>query len=152
MPSGLPRKLGAVWRRVKAWFQRPRETSRQPRRKRPSSPQYRIAYVDDTPEHIEPKTIYAVGADGHLWHLAFTCPCGCGAPVALNLLPDDEPRWSFEDELGAPTIVPSVERRTGCRSHYFITDGEVRWVRTDPRYGRTRIRGTKVTSSGDSDD
>jgi hypothetical protein len=142
MHSSFLLSLAALWRRVKAWFQRPPERSRRRQPARPApSPAYRIVYVTDQPDLLEPKTIYAVGADGHLWHLAFACPCGCGTPVALNVLPDDEPRWSFEDDRGTPTIVPSVERRTGCRSHYFITRGQVRWVGADARYVSNRVRG-----------
>jgi hypothetical protein len=138
MRSSFPQRLGALWRQVRAWFQRSPQPPRKPWPAPP--PPYRIAYVEDQPDLLEPKTIYAVGADGHLWHLAFACPCGCGTPVALNLLPDDEPRWSFEDDGGTPTIVPSVERRTGCRSHYFITRGQVRWVGSRREYESTRVR------------
>jgi hypothetical protein len=125
MLASLLRRLGAFWHRVKTWAQ-PAKRHRPVQPSRPT--RYRVAYVPEEPDHFEPWTVYALGEDGHLWALAFACPCGCGASVALNLLPDDEPCWSFEDESGVPTIRPSVERHTGCRSHYFITRGQLRWV------------------------
>lgn len=57
-----------------------------------------------------------------------TCPCGCGAEMALNLQDGREPRWKARfDADGLLTLTPSVLRTAGCRSHFFITNGKVVW-------------------------
>ena len=97
---------------------------------------YRITYVEEEPDTVAPRHVYAVGENGHLWHVVFVCPCGCGARLALNLLPDDSPRWEIEDEGGVPTIRPSVWRTAGCRSHFFLRRGSIEWVRSAPNATR----------------
>ncbi|WP_425230023.1 DUF6527 family protein [Sphingomonas sp.] len=66
--------------------------------------------------------------DGVVYHsedfevAALLCACGCGHRVSL-LVPDSHRVWS---EDGLATITPSISVCDGaCRSHYFITAGEV---------------------------
>ena len=56
------------------------------------------------------------------------CPCGCGSVLDVNLLPDDKPIWRASvtpDDL--PTLHPSVWRKVGCKSHFFMRDGGIVW-------------------------
>ena len=62
-----------------------------------------------------------------LWHVALVCPCGCGATIALNVLPDASPRWRLYESADGPTLSPSVWRTTGCRSHFILRRGGVIW-------------------------
>nr|WP_291162796.1 DUF6527 family protein [Hyphomicrobium sp.] len=56
------------------------------------------------------------------------CPCGCGATIELMILPGANPRWSIQvDEVGRPTLQPSVWRQTGCRSHFWVRRGRIQW-------------------------
>lgn len=56
------------------------------------------------------------------------CPCGCGEIVMLNLLAGSRPRWSLSrDLLDRASLRPSVWRLDGCRSHFWVTRGEIRW-------------------------
>lgn len=67
--------------------------------------------------------------DGENWSVGFRCPCGCGDVIELLLLPNVKPRWDIEINcLGRPTLSPSVWKRTGCMSHFWIRDGKVIWV------------------------
>jgi hypothetical protein len=94
---------------------------------KPVAPRYKLIQVSDDPDVLAPHTVYAVGEGSHLWHVVMECPCGCGDTVALNVLPDDSPRWSLRDEPEGPTLIPSVWRTTGCRSHYILRRGRVLW-------------------------
>lgn len=75
-------------------------------------------------------TVYVVGNPDHAWCAVFTCPCGCGDEVALNLLQDVRPRWSVKLERGLEaTVSPSVQRTRRCQSHFVIRRGRVEWCR-----------------------
>jgi hypothetical protein len=64
-----------------------------------------------------------------LWSVAMQCPCGCGSPIELPLIPEAEPRWDLRlDEGGLPTLHPSIWRQSGCQSHYFVRKGRIIWV------------------------
>lgn len=83
----------------------------------------------DVPETLEANTIYLIGEGEHVWAAAFICPCGCGEVVHLSLLQEGRPRWRVEEHQdGTASIMPSVWRTKGCRSHFFIRRGLVDWV------------------------
>ncbi|MGD9804306.1 MAG: DUF6527 family protein [Hyphomicrobiaceae bacterium] len=66
--------------------------------------------------------------DGEDWSVGMRCPCGCGAAIELMILPGANPRWSVQvDEAGRPTLHPSVWRRKGCRSHFWVRRGRIQW-------------------------
>lgn len=90
-------------------------------------PPYRIVHLTDDPDELLTETLYAIGENGHLWHVSLVCPCGCGATIALNLLPDDSPCWRLYESADGPTLSPSVCRTTGCRSHFILRRGYVIW-------------------------
>lgn len=89
---------------------------------------YRLAFVSEEPPRLDRRTVYAIGENGHLWHVTFLCPCGCSSPISINLLPDDSPRWRLTENNRIPTLSPSVQRQVGCRSHFFLRNGTVEWV------------------------
>jgi Family of unknown function (DUF6527) len=61
---------------------------------------------------------YAVA--GHL------CACGCGAKVITPLGPAE---WTYSERNGRPTLYPSVGNwQLPCRSHYFVTEGQIQWA------------------------
>lgn len=90
---------------------------------------YRGVSVRELPETYDPKIIYVVGDRGHKWVAAFICPCGCNQIIQLNLLKDGSVLWrvTIHRETSI-TIRPSVWRITGCKSHFTITRGHLRWV------------------------
>ncbi len=92
---------------------------------------YRVVQATEDPDRLAPRTIYAVGENETLWHVVLLCPCDCGATIGLNLLPDDEPRWSLHNDEGGPTLKPSVWRTSGCRSHFFLRRGQIVWCRPE---------------------
>jgi hypothetical protein len=81
------------------------------------------------PSTLSAKTLYVLTEDGLPWQAAMICPCGCGEVLDLNLLPDERPCWQFEaDKHGIATLHPSIWRKIGCKSHFWLRDGEIVWV------------------------
>jgi len=95
--------------------------------------------VTALPPQLDPLTLYVVGQNGHRWHVAMICPCGCKATLFMNLLPDEEPCWELsEHKDGSASLHPSVWRKVGCRSHFWLRDGQIHWcaaedAQPDPR-------------------
>lgn len=93
------------------------------------SSKFQIEYVEDVPESISDRFIFIVQDGNEPELLAFKCPCGCDADIILNLLKDASPRWSYEmDDKGIIDIYPSVWRKVGCKSHFFVKDSNIKWV------------------------
>ncbi|MFW2851467.1 DUF6527 family protein [Sphingomonas sp. TX0543] len=60
------------------------------------------------------------------------------------LLDNVKPRWSLSvDRLGLPTLHPSVWARDGCRSHFWLVGGKVRWCRDLEEDGQPQRRSSR---------
>lgn len=92
-------------------------------------PTYSVQWSDDMPKALRPMIIYLVGEKGYEWAAALLCPCGCGDVIQLNLLVDSSrPTWTvLREKNGNATIIPSVWRNSGCKSHFIIREGGLRW-------------------------
>ncbi|MFM0100878.1 DUF6527 family protein [Paraburkholderia nemoris] len=89
---------------------------------------YRVVAVDELPDRLASKIVYAVGEDGQYWLAALTCPCGCGDTIQLSMMQGQRPRWTLvERYMRFPTLAPSVDRTVGCRSHFFVRGGKILW-------------------------
>ncbi|MCW3110416.1 MAG: hypothetical protein JWQ09_4922 [Segetibacter sp.] len=85
--------------------------------------------MTDVPDAALEKRIYIVGEPNYPWLATFKCPCGCKKTIQLNLLEGASPQWSYTIKKRKITIKPSVWRTGGCKSHFFIRDGKIRWVK-----------------------
>ena len=86
------------------------------------------AIIPDLPDRLEKYNIYLVGENGHIWQAVMVCPCGCGCVIQLCVLPDVHPGWRYQlHEDGSVTIFPSIWRKTGCESHFFLRQGKIKW-------------------------
>jgi hypothetical protein len=84
---------------------------------------------DVPPKKMPARDLVLLSERGEQWSVAMRCPCGCGDNVELLLIAEAKPRWNLNvDRKGRPTLHPSVWRREGCLSHYFVRDGKVVWV------------------------
>ncbi|HTT25329.1 MAG TPA: DUF6527 family protein [Candidatus Sulfotelmatobacter sp.] len=93
----------------------------------PGRRRFRIVMVEELPDRLEKNKLYAIGA-GTPWLAALRCPCGCDDIIQLSLLEYESPSWSLRLEKdGAPTLVPSVWRSQGCKSHFFLRQGVILW-------------------------
>jgi len=94
-------------------------------------PARRLVVVEgeSLPNSLPSRDLVLLRDAGEDWSVAMRCPCGCKQRVELPLIPEAKPRWSLRLEKGRrPTLSPSVWLREGCRSHYFVRGGRVRWV------------------------
>lgn len=88
---------------------------------------WRVERVTDEPEALRPRVLYLVG-EREPWAAVFQCPCGCQQSVWLNLLKGHRPLWTVKVNYnGIPTVSPSINRHVGCRSHFFVLNGKVKW-------------------------
>lgn len=54
------------------------------------------------------------------------CVCGCRTEVVTPLSAEE---WTLTEREGLISLYPSIgNQRFPCRSHYWITDGQVRWT------------------------
>jgi hypothetical protein len=87
--------------------------------------------VEDVPDKAATFTIYLIGKHA-VWSILFCCPCGCKRVVHLNTLPDERPSWSYELVNNSISIWPSIRRIDGCRSHFFVENSRMLFVRKIP--------------------
>jgi hypothetical protein len=93
-------------------------------------PPYRFEVSEGRfPAKLHRRRIYVLTEDGEPWEARLICPCGCGEALDLSLLRDDHPTWTMKaDAHGRATLHPSIWRHVGCRSHFFVRGGRIRWV------------------------
>lgn len=74
------------------------------------------------PKELEEGILYVSGEFGVAGHL---CPCGCRNKI---ITPLDTTEWSFKEVNNKPSLFPSIGNwQLPCKSHYWITDGEIEW-------------------------
>lgn len=112
--SHLGGHIEARWRDIRAAFQ----------------PRWKTVFIesDVLPPVLPQRRLVVAWEDGELWSAGMNCPCGCGEIIELGLFREAEQRWTLEvDGRRRPTLLPSVWRRTGCRSHFWMRQGRVSW-------------------------
>lgn len=88
----------------------------------------RVTEGDSLPAKLPWRDLILARDDGEDWCVGMRCPCGCGDPIELMLIREVKPRWTMKiDTSGRPTLHPSVWRKTGCCSHFWLRDGRVQW-------------------------
>ena len=83
---------------------------------------------DEPPRKIARRRLVRMIDEGEPWAVVMMCPCGCGEVLELSLSPASKTFWKLAVEADHPTLHPSVWRKTGCRSHFWVRRGRVRWV------------------------
>jgi hypothetical protein len=92
----------------------------------------RLERLPEVPNRLAPNVLYVESEGDSEWLAVMRCPCDCGETLYLNLLPRERPRWDVsQDEEGWPSLRPSVWRKAGCRSHFWLRHGLVVWVRDE---------------------
>jgi hypothetical protein len=83
---------------------------------------------DALPAALPRRDVVLLRDDGEDWSLGMRCPCGCGGTIELMLIREAKPRWDLDtDERHRPTLRPSVWRKTGCGSHFWLRQGRIAW-------------------------
>lgn len=88
----------------------------------------RIVEGDSLPPKLPWRDIVLARDAGEDWSAGMRCPCGCGQTIELMLIPEVKPHWNLSvDVKERPTLKPSVWRKTGCHSHFWLKQGRVHW-------------------------
>lgn len=100
--------------------------------KKPKPRHVRFIDGDTPPSVIEGRDLVVAREDGEDWAVAFLCPCGCGDRLELALIPEACPNWKLSvSSNNLPTLHPSVWRKNGCRSHFWLREGLVVWCKEE---------------------
>jgi hypothetical protein len=83
------------------------------------------ATVDSSP------TTIALVARGVLRSALFKCPCGCDETLSINLDPASARAWRIHVSGSEISLLPSVWRTSGCRSHFFLWRNQIWWCSDD---------------------
>lgn len=82
-----------------------------------------LKHVKYIPAELEENILYVSDEFEVATHL---CPCGCKnkivTPLGIN-------EWKFTESNHKPSLYPSIGNwQLPCRSHYWITDGQISWA------------------------
>lgn len=89
---------------------------------------YHYKFLEDLPEEVPHYKVLLIGDPENTWLAVFKCPCGCGEIIHLNLLKEASPCWTILITKNVINIKPSIWRKEGCKSHFFIENSKVKWV------------------------
>lgn len=90
----------------------------------------RFIIGDTPPESVKRGHLVVARENGECWAAALLCPCGCNDRLEVALIPDVTPHWRLTvSKNGAPNLFPSVWRKTGCLSHFWVREGRIVWCR-----------------------
>lgn len=88
----------------------------------------RIIEGDSLPERLPWRDVVLARDGDEDWCVGMRCPCGCGRTIELLVFPEAKPRWAISvDRKRRPSLSPSVWLQKGCRSHFWLKAGRVRW-------------------------
>jgi hypothetical protein len=90
---------------------------------------FSIQYVEDPVDTPKKKILYIIGTIDEPWQVEMLCPCGCKDKIVLPLNYETSPRWTLKLKNNSfPTLHPSIWRSKGCKSHFFLKSGKIKWV------------------------
>jgi Family of unknown function (DUF6527) len=72
-----------------------------------------------------------VSRAGHHRWLIFSCPCGCGTELPVNLDRRTGAAWRLYNPGPKVTLYPSVWRESGCEAHFILSHGRLIGMRWD---------------------
>ena len=88
----------------------------------------RAQRVEDLPDKLDSRNVYIVGEGEYIWFVAMLCPCGCGETLQMSALTGARPRWKVTEHTDSTvSLDPSVWRKVGCCSHFFLRRGLIQW-------------------------
>lgn len=93
---------------------------------------FTVEYSENNPDpgRVKAKTLFIVGGKGYVKWAYIKCPCGCEDVLTLSLMKNHKPNWNLRvDKLNRPTLNPSVWKKDGCKSHFWIRKGKLEWSR-----------------------
>jgi len=92
------------------------------------SKKLQTVWVDDMPDTVDQNCVYVVGEGKYLWYVGMKCPCGCGSVLQMSLIKGKEASWTLiSHDNGTISLHPSILRKIGCRSHFFLRNSIITW-------------------------
>jgi len=90
----------------------------------------RVVRVNDiTKIKNNTNTLYIENRGGKNRWIYLKCPCGCGDIISVNLMISAHPHWILStNKSGNLDLSPSLNKITGCKSHFFIRDSQIVWA------------------------
>jgi len=88
---------------------------------------YSVIECSEQPDRLKDGVCYCLEDDGFAWAVKLKCPCGCGEAFVLNLV-GTRPLWKARVSKKRLSISPSIWRTTGCKSHFWIISGRIKWA------------------------
>jgi hypothetical protein len=113
-------------RSLARWFKRSWQRVFGPAKK----PDLRVQQVEEFDSAAAvPFCVYVEHRGGKDRWVHMLCPCECGEVISLNLMTSQRPCWTVtRHEDGTVSVYPSVDKTTGCKSHFFIRRSMIEWA------------------------
>lgn len=83
--------------------------------------EYKFYNIDKAPDIFPIENIFICSYNKTI---TMKCPCGCNKLIELNNVEGAKPYWNV---INGNTLTPSVDRLVGCRSHFSITNGKLKF-------------------------
>ena len=86
-------------------------------------------FRDDLPPAVAHWSVHEgkdTNGNKKVWRsLRYMCPGGCGQIGHVPVITADghTDGWTWNGDLTAPTLAPSIQMLAGCRWHGYLTDG-----------------------------
>ena len=75
----------------------------------------------------KPGECAVVEREGTRRQIVISCPDGCGETLSINLDPRSGAAWRLYERRGRWSLFPSIDRTSGCRSHFILWGGHISW-------------------------
>jgi hypothetical protein len=93
------------------------------------------AYHSEAVEKLRaPGDCVIVERGGVTRQLVMKCPDGCGEVISVNLDQRSGPAWRLYSRRGVCSLYPSIDKPSGCESHFILSHGKVIWADSDWYY------------------
>jgi hypothetical protein len=98
----------------------------------------------------KPGDCAVVEREGTRRQIVISCPDGCGETLSINLDPRSGAAWRLYQRRRHWSLFPSIDRTSGCRSHFILWGGHIAWCDyegggAEPEWPRTL--GDRVVES-----
>jgi Family of unknown function (DUF6527) len=91
-----------------------------------------VLYHSEAAERVRtPGDCVIVERGGVQRQLVMKCPDGCGEIISVNLDRRSGPAWRLYYRRGKWSLFPSIDKPSGCESHFILAHGRIIWSYSD---------------------
>jgi hypothetical protein len=93
--------------------------------------EYGVEFVNSIPADsaIDNNKIYLIGEKSYFKWALMKCPCGCEETLIMSIMKKIRPFWTVKfDRYKRISLSPSVWKKNGCSSHFFVKKGKIIWT------------------------